>query len=177
MTDFFQVAALITALLPYMVYTWVYKSPSSFSRFFTQKQFIEFAQWTKILSIFCAAPTMFRSGVNAHGLCIGLPFAVIGQYLSEVVYSALGDAGVYYGIELAVVKPRRITGFPFEISDPQYRGSLLTVIGFLLFFNTTRESGRIITAWILAYFYQICMENTKPGMMVRGEVGDQIKVR
>jgi hypothetical protein len=170
--DFFQVAALVTILLPYIVYTWVYKSPSSFSRFFTQKQFIEFSQWTKLFSICCAVPTAFRSGINGHGLCLGLPLAVIGQYLSEVVYSVLGDAGVYYGIELAVVKPRRITGFPFGISDPQYRGSLLTVIAFLLFFNTTRESGMMITAWMMVYFYQICMENTKPGVMVRAEIGD-----
>jgi hypothetical protein len=69
---------------------------------------------------------MYRAGINAPGLCIGLPFAIIGQYLSELVYSVLGDAGVYYGIELAVVKPCRITGFPFLMSDPQYRGSLLT---------------------------------------------------
>jgi hypothetical protein len=168
--DYLLSSAVTLTLLPYAIYTWAYKSPRTFTRFLTQKQFIELAQWIKLMSVACAVPTMYRAGINGPGLGIGLPFAIIGQYLSELVYSLLGDAGVYYGIELAVVKPRRITGFPFLMSDPQYRGSLLTVIAFLLFFNTTRDGTILILTWIFVYFYQICIENTKPGRMASPDV-------
>jgi hypothetical protein len=160
-----QILSVALTLLPYVIYTWAYKFPSHFLRFVTQRQLIAISQWLKIACVACALPTMYRTGINPPGLCVGLPMAIVGQYLSELVYSLLGDAGVYYGIELAVVKPRKITGFPFQISDPQYRGSLLTVLAFLLCFNATREGTVLITTWMIAYFYQICMENTRPGAL------------
>jgi hypothetical protein len=109
---------------------------------------------------------MYQAGINAPGLCLGLPFAIIGQYLSELVYSLIGDAGVYYGIELATVKPRNLSGFPFNLCDPMYRGSLLTVLAFLLFLNTTRNEIILMIVCTVAYFYQICVENTAPGRMM-----------
>jgi hypothetical protein len=163
-----HVLSTILTLLPPLLYTWVYKFPAHFSRFFTQRNFIDMAQWLKIAIVVCSAPTMYYTGINGVGLCIGLPMAIVGQYLSELVYSLLGDAGVYYGIELAVVKPRNITGFPFQISDPQYRGVLLTILGILMCFNTTLEGVILLTAWTVAYFYQICLEHTRSGVMPIG---------
>jgi hypothetical protein len=107
---------------------------------------------------------MYRAGINGPGMCIGVPFGIIGQYLSEAVYSRLGDAGVYYGIELGTVKPRAVSGFPFVISDPMYRGAILTVVAFLLVFNATRDAAILTTVWFVAYFYEICVENTTGGV-------------
>jgi hypothetical protein len=118
----------------------------------------------KLLCLGCAVPTMYRAGINGAGMCIGLPLGIVGQYLSELVYSLLGDAGVYYGIELGTVKPRAISGFPFGISDPMYRGAILTVVAFLLMFNTTRDAVVLTMTWIIAYFYEICIENTRAGV-------------
>jgi hypothetical protein len=160
LTVFFIVA-------PYMLYTCAYKFPSVLSRFLTQKQLIEVSQWMKLLCIACAVPSMYRTGINGVGMCIGLPLAIIGQYLTELVYSLLGDAGVYYGIELGTVKPRDISVFPFGVSDPMYRGAILTVIGLLMIFNTTRETVVLAMAWIIIYFYEICIENTKGGVNTR----------
>jgi hypothetical protein len=106
-------------------------------------------------------PSIFRAGVNGAGICIGLPLAFVGQYLNELVYCVLGDAGVYYGLELKTVKPRQISGFPFVISDPMYRGSILTLIGLLFCLNSTRDVVVLATTWTFAYFYQICIENTR----------------
>jgi hypothetical protein len=159
--DWFMATSMVLMVLPYATYTWAFKYPRSISRFVTQPQLVELAQYAKLICIACAAPTVYRAGVNAAGLCIGLPLAFIGQYLSELVYSILGDAGVYYGIELQTVKPRNINGFPFSISDPMYRGSILTLIGLLFCLNTTRDVVILAFPWVLSYFCQICIENTQ----------------
>jgi hypothetical protein len=161
----FSIAITFT-LCPYALYTWAYKFPASFSRLLTQGQLVEIAQWMKLICVACSLPTMYQAGMNGPGLVIGLPLAILGQYLSEVVYSLLGDAGVYYGIELGTVKPRRITGFPFHVSNPQYRGAVMTVIGLMMCVNITREIVMLITAWLVAYFYEICVENTKGGVIM-----------
>jgi hypothetical protein len=97
------------------VNTCAYKVPSFLARFLTQWQLIEALQLMKLLCLACAVPTMSRAGINGTGMCIGLPLCLIGQYLGELAYSLLGDAGVHYGIELGTVKPRRISGFAIEV--------------------------------------------------------------
>ena len=155
--------SVITTLFPYIMYTVAYKCPRFVQRYLTQKQFIAVAQYTKLVDLACAAPTLYRAGINGAGICIGLPIMFIGQYLNELVYSVLGDSGVYYGLEFGVVKARHISGFPFTISDPQYKGSVMTVIGAAFCFNTTRDLMILTIPWMIAYFYVICVENTKPG--------------
>jgi len=154
------VISVITTIVPYWFYTWVYKYPKSFSRFMTQKQFIHFAQINKLVGIFSMAPPTFHAGVSGAGLCIGLPFVFIGQYLNELVYNILGDPGVYYGLELRKVKPANLKGFPWTIRDPQYKGSIMTVIGW---FFSTNPSARVIiifSCWMFSYFFQVIVENT-----------------
>jgi hypothetical protein len=143
------------------MYTWAFKYPRHMSHFLTQQQFVNLAQYAKLACFASAVPTLYRAGVNGAGIWIGLPLVFVGQYLSELVYSVLGDAGVYYGLELQTVKPRKISGFPFSISDPQYRGSVLTLIGLLFCLNTTRDIVTLMFPWVLSYFYEICIENTR----------------
>ena len=154
--------SVFLTLSPYLLYTWAYKWPRSLSRFLTQKQFIAIAQYAKLLDLAVATPTIYKAGINAAGLCVGIPIMFVGQYLNELVYSVLGDAGVYYGLEFKSVKPRQITGFPFTISDPMYKGSILTIIGSTMCFNVTRDMMIITIPWMISYFYEICVENTKP---------------
>jgi hypothetical protein len=158
--DGLMAISMALMVLPYAMYTWAFKYPRSLSRFVTQHQLVQFAQYAKLICMACAAPTLYRAGVNGSGLFIGLPLAAIGQYLSELVYSLLGDAGVYYGIELQTVKPRNIGGFPFSISDPMYRGSILTLIGLLFCLNSTFDVVMLASLWVWLYFCQICIENT-----------------
>lgn len=62
---------------------------------------------------------------------IGAPCIIYGQALNIGVYKTLGLKGVYYGKEFGVLKNVKYhTGFPFSvISQPQYSGSILTIIG------------------------------------------------
>lgn len=155
---------VFSTILPYLTYAWVFKLPNSFRKFFTQKQLIHFAQFMKLFEVAISAPTLYKAGINNSGVAIGLFIIFVGQYLNEIVYSVLGDAGVYYGLELKVVKPRKIGGFPFNIHDPQYKGSILTIIGGLYCFNTTKELMILIATWMLSYFGIVLVENTQPAI-------------
>lgn len=161
--DFTHLVCIFTTLFPYFLYTWAYKHPSSFRRIFTQKGLIQIATWNKIIGAAFHLPTCFRAGINGPGLCIAIPLVFVGQYLNEVVYNVLGDSGVYYGNEIGNVKPKMISGFPFTIGDPMYKGALLTVLGWFFAMNTTREIIIICVPWIIAYFTQVIIENTAPG--------------
>lgn len=60
-----------------------------------------------------------------------LSFALItfGQHLNFLVYKLLGVNGVYYGNRFGKSLPW-IDGYPYSlISDPQYVGCLITILG------------------------------------------------
>lgn len=156
--------AMVSTVLPYLSYAWAFKLPNSFRRFFTQKQLINFAQAMKLFEFTITAPTLYKAGMNNSGVVIGLILIFIGQYLNEVVYSVIGDAGVYYGLELKVVKPRKISGFPFTLHDPMYKGTIMTIIGGLFCFNTSREIMMIIATWMISYYGMVLVENTTPAI-------------
>lgn len=159
--DIFMGLSIATTIIPYILYAITYKFPTFVRKYLTQKQIIEISQYLKLIDTFCAFPTLYRAGVNGPGICVGLPLVFLGQYLNELVYTVLGDAGVYYGYELKTVKPRRIGGFPFTLVDPQYKGSIMTIIGGALCFNTTRDLMIIVIPWMLSYFSIIIVENTQ----------------
>lgn len=163
-TLIFDIISIVSTFAPYFFYAWVYKYPRSFSRFFTQKTLIKASTWNKIIGCFCHAPACFKAGINGPGLCIAIPFIFVGQYLSELVYNLLGDNGVYYGIELKTARPVRIQGFPFTIRDPQYKGSILTVLGWFFAFNTTKELILLAIPWMISYYSIVIVENTQGGV-------------
>lgn len=156
--------AMVSTVLPYLSYAWAFKLPNSFRRFFTQKQLIDFAQAMKLFEFAITMPTLYKAGLNNSGVGIGLILIFIGQYLNEVVYSVIGDAGVYYGLELKVVKPRKIGGFPFTLHDPMYKGTIMTIIGGLFCFNTSKEIMMIIATWMVSYYGMVLVENTTPAI-------------
>ena len=152
---------VVITIFPYLAYTLAYKYTDKLPKFVTQNVFIHFAQFLKLMEFVCGMPTLWYAGLNSVGVCIGVPMIFVGQYLNELVYTVLGDVGVYYGLEMKVVKPRRISGFPFTIGDPQYKGSLITILGIYFCFNSTKDLLIITMAWVFSYFYIICIENTK----------------
>ncbi|EMS64516.1 hypothetical protein TRIUR3_13119 [Triticum urartu] len=63
-------------------------------------------------------------------LC-ALPLLAFGQYLNFKVYQLLGESGTYYGIRFGKKIPW-VTEFPFGyIKDPQYVGSILSLVALL----------------------------------------------
>ncbi|OHT08737.1 hypothetical protein TRFO_04841 [Tritrichomonas foetus] len=159
--DALMAISIFTTLIPYVLYAVTFKFPNFIRRYLNQKQIIQISQYLKLIDFVCALPTLYRAGVNGPGICIGLPIVFLGQYLNELVYTVLGDGGVYYGVELRTVKPRKIGGFPFNLYDPQYKGSIMSIIGGALCFNTTRDLMIIVIPWMISYFTIIVVENTK----------------
>ena len=158
--DFLVAGAILTTMIPYLFYAWAYKYTDTLPKFLTQKRFIKISQFLKLLDVAFSLPILYREGINSAGACIGLPMIFIGQYLNELVYTVLGDAGVYYGLEMKVVKPRWIGGFPFTIGDPQYKGSIMTILGIYFCVQSTKEVLEITIAWMISYFFIVCVENS-----------------
>ncbi|KAK4485818.1 hypothetical protein RD792_008465 [Penstemon davidsonii] len=82
------------------------------------------------------------------------PLFISGQFLNFRVYQLLGESGTYYGVRFGKHIPW-VTGFPFGvIKDPQYVGSILSLIACLAwvpFFY--------ILLWILGYIFMIKVES------------------
>ena len=63
-------------------------------------------------------------------------FFVVGQMFNLAVYYKLGNKGVYYGRELGVKNLPIVTTFPYNVLSyhPQYIGSLMSMISFMITF-------------------------------------------
>lgn len=82
----------------------------------------------------------------------------MGQALNSGVYNSLGTVGTYYGNRFGD-PPAWATGFPYNlgISDPQYWGSLLTVVAT---FNLlmTKQNPFFQLVLVLSYFFMMVVE-------------------
>lgn len=158
--DILLYLAVITTIFPYIIYAMAYKYPNVTKKYMTQKQIILIGQLFKVIEAVCMIPTFYNAGFNGPGMIFGLPLVFIGQYLNQLVFAVIGEAGVYYGHELKTIKPKRIHGFPFTLTDPQYKGAILTVIGGSICFNTTKNLVIIDITWMICYFSGLVNEHT-----------------
>ncbi|THU66354.1 hypothetical protein C4D60_Mb05t13260 [Musa balbisiana] len=72
------------------------------------------------------------------------------------VYQLLGEAGTYYGVRFGKNLPW-VTEFPFGyIKDPQYVGSILSLLACLCWVPF-----QYIFLWILGYVFMIWVESTE----------------
>ncbi|XP_020570694.1 phosphatidyl-N-methylethanolamine N-methyltransferase [Phalaenopsis equestris] len=77
-----------------------------------------------------------------------------GQYLNFKVYYLLGEAGTYYGVRFGKNIPW-VSDFPFGyIKDPQYVGSILSLLACLSFVPYP-----YVLFWILGYLFMMHMES------------------
>ncbi|XP_020673539.1 phosphatidyl-N-methylethanolamine N-methyltransferase [Dendrobium catenatum] len=77
-----------------------------------------------------------------------------GQYLNFRVYHLLGEAGTYYGVRFGKNIPW-VSDFPFGyIKDPQYVGSILSLLACLSFVPYP-----YVFFWILGYLFMMHMES------------------
>jgi hypothetical protein len=81
-----------------------------------------------------------------------------GQALNSGVYKSLGTVGTYYGNRFGD-PPAWATGFPYNlgISDPQYWGSILTVISTFNLLQT-RQNPFFQLTLLLSYFFMMVVE-------------------
>eukprot|EP01018_Ginkgo_biloba_P014020 Gb_18573 [translate_table: standard] len=79
---------------------------------------------------------------------------IVGQYLNLKVYELLGEAGTYYGVRFGKTIAW-VSDFPFGyIRDPQYTGSILTLLGCLCW-----VPWQFIFLWIVGYFFMMKLES------------------
>ncbi|KAL1812678.1 hypothetical protein DCAR_0624922 [Daucus carota subsp. sativus] len=84
------------------------------------------------------------------------PLFFFGQFLNFRVYQLLGEAGTYYGVRFGKNIPW-VTEFPFGvISDPQYVGSIMSLLACLSWVPFV-----YILLWILGYIFMIKVESTE----------------
>ncbi|ESR40867.1 phosphatidyl-N-methylethanolamine N-methyltransferase [Citrus sinensis] len=82
------------------------------------------------------------------------PLFAFGQFLNFRVYQLLGESGTYYGVRFGTNIPW-VTEFPFGyIKDPQYVGSILSLLACLSWVPF-----RYILLWILGYLFMIRLES------------------
>lgn len=82
---------------------------------------------------------------------------LFGQDLNRRVYTLLGVDGVYYGSRFGK-KLEWVTAYPYNtISDPQYVGSLCTVIGAAPFLPPS-----VAAWWMIQYVYLMWLESSIP---------------
>ncbi|XP_039144855.1 phosphatidyl-N-methylethanolamine N-methyltransferase [Dioscorea cayenensis subsp. rotundata] len=79
---------------------------------------------------------------------------IVGQYLNFKVYQLLGESGTYYGVRFGKEIPW-VTEFPFGyIKDPQYIGSILSLLACLCWAPFT-----YVFLWILGYLFIMKVES------------------
>ncbi|KAJ7552303.1 hypothetical protein O6H91_06G049500 [Diphasiastrum complanatum] len=84
---------------------------------------------------------------------LNIVFIVFGQYLNLRVYQLLGEDGVYYGVRFGKQIPW-VDKFPFGyMRDPQYIGSILTLLGCFCWFPWY-----YIALWISGYLFMMILE-------------------
>lgn len=90
---------------------------------------------------------------------VDIALAAIGQALNSGVYHALGTVGTYYGNRFGDPPSAWATGFPYNlgISDPQYWGSILTVLATLNLMQT-RKNPLFQATLLLSYVFMMVVE-------------------
>ncbi|RWR91169.1 phosphatidyl-N-methylethanolamine N-methyltransferase [Cinnamomum micranthum f. kanehirae] len=78
----------------------------------------------------------------------------LGQFLNFRVYQLLGESGTYYGVRFGKNIPW-VTEFPFGyIQDPQYVGSMLSLIACLCWVPFP-----YVLLWVLGYLFMMLVES------------------
>jgi methylene-fatty-acyl-phospholipid synthase len=133
--------ACLLATLQHTIYASVFLSRTS-ARFISSNHgaFVPFCYFLKILTVVFLAlgawsqygPPVFAT-THTSILIAAAFFLVYGCHLNIMVHHLLGTTGIYYGVELGFIDPKKIvwvTGYPYSlISHPQYVGASMQLIG------------------------------------------------
>ena len=161
----FDFLLILTIIGPYLMYTYAYKLPKHFKKFWTQDQLVNYSVSVKSLCFFLYFILCISSGFNFSSIPFSIFLISIGQYLNYLVYQKLGKVRAYYGWELGLDKSSPLKGFPFTLGHAQYKGCLLSLLGFYLTFNPTLKLTIMTSIWAFMYFYMIILESTEPGKL------------
>lgn len=133
--------ACLLATLQHTIYASVFLSRTA-AQFISSNQpaFVPFCYFHKILTVIFLAlgawsqygPPVFAT-THTSILVAATFFLAYGCHLNVMVHHLLGTTGIYYGVELGLIDPKKIvwvTGYPYSlISHPQYVGAAMQLIG------------------------------------------------
>merc|ERR1712000_401470 len=109
--------------------------------------------WFRVCFIVHLSISSYSSFIYA----VAIVLIIVGQVLNLQVYQALGKTGVYYGNRFNKQVPW-VQGWPFNyISNPQYIGVILTLIGGFVWLPSN-----FIISGIISYIYLIFVESRVP---------------
>ncbi|XP_057454085.1 phosphatidyl-N-methylethanolamine N-methyltransferase [Lotus japonicus] len=150
------IAAVLGVVSPFPFYYWLWNSPQSWANLCGKGRdptkamahvsyFLKLIQFISLYSVssFSWPPPFYF-----------WPLFAFGQFLNFRVYQLLGEAGTYYGVRFGKTIPW-VTEFPFGvIRDPQYVGSILSLLACLSWFPL-----QYILLFIIGYVFMIHVES------------------
>ncbi|KAK1288232.1 hypothetical protein QJS10_CPB19g00705 [Acorus calamus] len=123
----------VGVLLPFPYYYWLWTYPQTWVDLCGKRR--DPCQWmarvSHLIKLIQFASLLFVSSTLSFPPWYSFALLIVGQFLNFKVYQLLGESGTYYGVRFGKDIPW-VTGFPFGyIKDPQYVGSILSLLGCL----------------------------------------------
>lgn len=148
-------ARLAAVISPFPFYTYLWKNPQPFVDYACadgadpSHRMAQISTGLKVLQILALLSVASFESYSFPPWWSILLFAA-GQYLNVRAYQLLGESGIYYGNRFGKNIPW-VSEFPYgTIKDPQYWGSILSLIGV-----TCWVPWQWVLPWIAGYFFMV----------------------
>ncbi|KAK3188660.1 hypothetical protein Dsin_028221 [Dipteronia sinensis] len=147
--------ASVGVLLPFPFYYWLWKYPQRWVDMCGKerepsKEMAKVSHLLKLLQFL----SLYSVSTLSWPPLYFYPLFAFGQFLNFRVYQLLGESGTYYGVRFGKNIPW-VTEFPFGyIQDPQYIGSIMSLLACLSWVPL-----QYISLWIMGYLFMMRIES------------------
>ncbi|KAI9198031.1 hypothetical protein LWI28_008874 [Acer negundo] len=148
--------ASVGVLLPFPFYYWLWKYPQRWVDMCGKGKdpSKEMAKVSHLLKLLQFLSLYSVSTLSWPPPLYFYPLFAFGQFLNFRVYQLLGESGTYYGVRFGKNIPW-VTEFPFGyIQDPQYIGSIMSLLACLSWVPL-----QYISLWILGLLFMMRIES------------------
>lgn len=165
-----HLVAMVSVAASSAFYTYVWFRPERYTKFVAPSDPCKtMAFWANILKVIQIASislaTDWAAAFNLSWMTWALIGALLffGQHLNFLVFKLLGRDGVYYGSRFGKKLPW-IYDYPYShIKDPQYVGSIVTLLGCAFVIPT-----ELFVWWLANYLYLMWLESEVPAATAAG---------
>lgn len=163
-----SVASLLVAFVSVAAssiwYTWVWHRPNEFKKLVSPEDpckvmalYANILKVIQISSICVCTDWSIMTKLAPWQYLLMTALIAFGQHLNFLVYKLLGMNGVYYGVRFGKSIPW-VTAYPYNtMRDPQYIGSMLTLLGCAFVIPT-----EVTIFWFMNYVYLMFVESKVP---------------
>ena len=109
-------------------------------------------------SIVALTLAIIYAGINPLGLCFAIPLFAAAIFLHYTVYKTCSKEETYFGYLLSF-NPLELTNFPYPISYPQYKASILFFVGLLFLSKVTKRTTIAIMLKLMFLFIALAVES------------------